>query len=104
MGAEAEGGEMVPLLCWWSAWRTWRWQCRRRGLECWKVLGDGTDWYLASFPHARTTDALCLVEGAGLLRMTPTDEMQGVRLRFVHQLWQQNLTARALVRRVNHDP
>ncbi|HXF68662.1 MAG TPA: twin-arginine translocase subunit TatC [Thermoflexus sp.] len=70
-------------------------------LEFWE---NEAGQYLASFPYGGAAAALRLAEGAGLLRVTLTDDLRGTRLRFVHQLWQQDLAARALVRRAGGNP
>ncbi len=70
-------------------------------LEFWEAEADR---HLASFPHGGAAAALRTAEGAGLLRVTRTSDLRGARLRFVHQLWQQDLAARALVRQAKGDP
>ena len=72
----------------------------RGKLEMWQSEARS---YLEAFPKGGADNALRLAEGAGLLRMVLTSDLRGARLRFVHQLWQQDLAARALVRQVRGD-
>jgi hypothetical protein len=69
-------------------------------LEVWE--DEARRCYLAAFEGGAEA-ALRLAEGAGLLRATLTAGPRGARLGFVHQLWQQDMAARALTRQAAGD-
>lgn len=73
----------------------------RDKLEIWE--DEVRSEYLSAFPEGGARVALKVAEGAGLLRLVATTDQRGGRIRFAHQLWQQYLVSRALVRKANYN-